>query len=984
LKIIQFDELKKRFDALYQIRPFRTICNLNAEFPCLRIDVFDPISNLNTSRPCIGIDQIGDGHVDCYGAIDERNTLEYCDQATMLGYHFKCLSSNDCARYWQICSDSFKCLNMSDKGLWCDYQDTAVSLTGCAENMADFKCFNGFCARRGRCNRIIECPFGEDEYICDYQPLYLYKAVSYRQEKELSTKNTQQRIRLHRFPNDTNTTEAEENVMITKQQTKMTFSQLNSSLIPYWCNRGVGVHLYNGSTICFCPPQYFGDKCQFHTDRIIVLLHLNLSQSIYTAESDRTIVLKLLVLLLFNNETLATHEFHVRPAVEMIVYKKKMVHFVYSPQVSRQYASIISDHRYSVRIEGYELKMNEKPRIIAAWQYPIYFDYIPVFRLAKVLRLSQLKMEINPCSSKPCKQNQQCQPVLNSLSKYICLCQSNLTGDNCSVKDRLCIEGYCYFQALCKPNSRHLLRENQLPYCICPLNRFGERCDIEYDQCASNPCQNGGSCFPTSKLQQFLCLCTDSYYGEKCELRKPRIQLYINESVNYAGVVVQCFRINFVSLDLILIYQRAYKIIPKLFEYQHDDKTAPEMIVAKLYSSYDDAQSRIYLLSLHINVTSIYGTTQMTEKNQCVDIHTLTLDEKANIRISPIKYHYLCQICPTLICFYDQSYLCICTDDHSRVECFGYDHRLDYCSHCLAGARCLKEDQSRLNNFICLCPPCHSGIYCQFSSNSFTFTLDQLFFTDLTSEKKETTVRWLIIAPLLLFFVALPSNLFSLATFRRRKCLHNGVGQYLFCMSIVNQINIGFLVARLIHLSAAITNSRSYSITDHILCKVFSYSLTCSTRITFWLASFVAVERVYMTIFLNGRWLKQPHIARRIVGLIFFVILLSAAYEVVFVQSFSRVINNRTSNMCVLNFPISHRSLWMIMHQTITIINSILPLLISIFCTITIVCVIIKNKMNIRECDNGKLVYLFFYLTCMSHFRCRSNSKCNYESTTIY
>jgi hypothetical protein len=40
--------------------------------------------------------------------------------------------------------------------------------------------------------------------------------------------------------------------------------------------------------------------------------------------------------------------------------------------------------------------------------------------------------------------------------------------------------------------------------------------------------------------------------------------------------------------------------------------------------------------------------------------------------------------------------------------------------------------------------------------------------------------------------------------------------------------------------------------------------------------------------------------------------------------------------------------------------------------------------MNIRECDNGKLVYLFFYLACMSHFRCRNNSKCKYESTTIY
>jgi hypothetical protein len=47
----------------------------------------------------------------------------------------------------------------------------------------------------------------------------------------------------------------------------ISFSNKIDSSISYYCNRGIGVQLYNGSIACFCPPQYFGDKCQFYIDR---------------------------------------------------------------------------------------------------------------------------------------------------------------------------------------------------------------------------------------------------------------------------------------------------------------------------------------------------------------------------------------------------------------------------------------------------------------------------------------------------------------------------------------------------------------------------------------------------------------------------------------------------------------------------------------------------------------------------------------------
>ena len=970
LKVIQLDELNKRYNTLHALRPFATICNLSIEFPCLRANVSDPIRNLTSNRPCIGLHQIGDGRADCYGAIDERNSFEYCNHTTMLGNNFKCLSSNHCTSYWLICSYDGKCPNRSDTGLWCNYQDTA-SVTGCSSGVADFKCFNGSCARGGRCNRIVDCPFGEDEYMCDYQSgRSVYVLGSYRQVKEVIAKKAQQRLRLPRFPNDSTENEFINDIILPRQMAR-TSVDLSSSLIPYLCNRGIGIEMYNGSTICFCPPQYYGDRCQFHSDRITILIHLNLSQSAYTSESDRTIVLKLLVLFLFNNKTLATHEFHVRPAVEMNFYKKKMVHFVYSrSNASLRRVNIIYDHPYSIRIEGNELKLNEQPRIIAVWQYPVYFHYLPVFRLAKILRLSQSSIEENPCSNKPCNQHQQCQQILNDRPKYICLCKSNFMGENCSVEDPLCVDGYCSFKALCKSNSRYLLHERNLPHCVCPLNRFGEQCDIEYDRCWLDPCQNGGSCFPTSKPGQFLCLCTDQYYGSRCELRKPGIRLYINETLNHAGAIVQCFKINLVSLDLILVHQRAHTALPTLFEYRHIDKMAPEIVLVKLFSSHSDSQGRTYLLSLHINVTLIYGTTQVIKRNQCSDVRTLASDNATDILMrrstfenSPIRYHRFCQIHPTLRCFHDRMYVCVCTEDHSRVECFGYDQNLDRCSYCLAGGRCLKGDWFQSNNYVCMCPPCHSGRNCQFNSNSFSFTLDQLFFTDLIStERQKLTLHLLIIGPLLLFFIALPSNLLSFITFRRRKCLLNGAGQYLLCMSVFNQINLGLLVARLMYLCVTFTSLQSHSVANNVFCKLFSYSLTCSTRIAYWLGAFVAIERVYTTLFLSGQWLKKPQVARRLMAVTFFVIVLTGAYEPVFIKSFSDI-NDRKGAICVTEFPTSYRSVWMIVHKIVAITNSILPLLINIFCTITIICVVTKKKMNIREPDKSKLNFQFPSLT---------------------
>ena len=285
-------------------------------------------------------------------------------------------------------------------------------------------------------------------------------------------------------------------------------------------------------------------------------------------------------------------------------------------------------------------------------------------------------------------------------------------------------------------------------------------------------------------------------------------------------------------------------------------------------------------------------------------------------------------------------------DNHTRVECFQYNHELDRCSNCLTGGLCLRGDHTRSGDFVCLCPPCHSGGQCQFSSKSFTFTLDQLFYADLVSlDHQQQTMSLLILFPLLGFLFAIPNNVFSFVTFRRSPCLRNGVGHYLLCLSVINQINLGLFLARLTHLAISITSTSSASNLNNILCKSLNYFLLSTGRMVFWFSSLIAIERVYMTLVLNGRWLKQPHIARRLIALTTMGILFTTLYEVLFYRSLF-IVDISQRSMCVFEFPMAYRYQWMAFHLLISTLNSLVPFLINLCSTITISVVVVKKRMN--------------------------------------
>ena len=272
------------------------------------------------------------------------------------------------------------------------------------------------------------------------------------------------------------------------------------------------------------------------------------------------------------------------------------------------------------------------------------------------------------------------------------------------------------------------------------------------------------------------------------------------------------------------------------------------------------------------------------------------------------------------------------------------------CSRCLAGGQCLRDDRTRPDVYLCLCPPCYSGRFCQFSSLSFSFTLDQLFSPDLLSVNvriQDLTYYSLIFVAWFIFLVGLMNNICSFVTFCRPKCQSNSVGHYLLAICIINQIRLTCFACRITHLAINITSYRWYPLLDTILCSTLTYITTVSSSISYWLVSIISIERAYTIIFLNKRWLKKPRIARIIIICVCVILSIMGVYEPIFIKSHPEF-NDGKSSICVLQFP-PHQPLWLYLHQTVTVMNAVVPLFINLICVIIIIYVVIKKKMRVNR-----------------------------------
>jgi hypothetical protein len=315
---------------------------------------------------------------------------------------------------------------------------------------------------------------------------------------------------------------------------------------------------------------------------------------------------------------------------------------------------------------------------------------------------------------------------------------------------------------------------------------------------------------------------------------------------------------------------------------------------------------------------------------------------------SPILFHSICSNDSKLICFESSTYLCYC-DMRRRASCVRYDEDLDACSVCLHGGRCV-SDGGHLGviSSVCICPSCYSGDRCQFHLNSFEVTYDTLLYQDLTSSHSHLVASLLMACLLLVFLLALPSNLCALLTFRRPRCLRVGVGHYLLCLSVVNQVTMTFLLLRLTHVTLLITRPQSARYLPSGLCGLFAFGVENGLYVSYWLVSIVSIERVASTLSPTGQWWKTPRVARCSLLILILSVLISTSYRLIFFRE-SDIGEEKARRSCILSFPVTSRDRWAMLNQMVNIVHCFVPLLINIGCTVTMIWVVMKSKLRLRS-----------------------------------
>lgn len=193
------------------------------------------------------------------------------------------------------------------------------------------------------------------------------------------------------------------------------------------------------------------------------------------------------------------------------------------------------------------------------------------------------------------------------------------------------------------------------------------------------------------------------------------------------------------------------------------------------------------------------------------------------------------------------------------------------------------------------------------------------------------------------------NNTCGYVTFNRPKPLLVGAGHYLRVVSIVNQIAVLMLLLKLLHLVLSLKGYIVHQLINTILCKILSYLLVCSSRISYWLMGMIAVERVYVTWYLKGTWLKSPRIAKRLIATIILAIIVCDVHELIFYQSIDdpKSLDTNNSTWCVTSYP-SGVSIY---NQVNVILNYVLPFLINFFSTIILITLIVRRRTKAKKSD---------------------------------
>jgi hypothetical protein len=367
---------------------------------------------------CLSADRVGDENIDCLGAADE---LQFCRTHTVssTGYSpFRCLNDTECVTYDHLCNK---------------YQDCPLN---------DDETFCGDQYRICDNNNLSDPPNANDA-LCRMQILDKIQ-FSLKTSRTYPLPENKTIVRITDEPVKRHTTNIVNNIK----------SEPNDPSWAWRCHYGLYARHWLGgnnfSFVCFCPPNYYGNTCQYQSQRVSLTLKLRVV-------GPHGIYAMLVTLIDDDGDRQEINSYHQSSYVPTYSFKAAInFHLLYLTRPKN------SSKNFSIRIDAFD---KISLTYIASWYSKIHFPFLPVNRLAMLLAVpTQQAPSLKYCPL-TCH-NGECMKYTND-EKFFCRCHTGWYGARCH------IPVHC---SDCSSDSVCVGSIHNRSICVCPVNKFGSRC----------------------------------------------------------------------------------------------------------------------------------------------------------------------------------------------------------------------------------------------------------------------------------------------------------------------------------------------------------------------------------------------------------------------------------------------------------------------------------------------------------------------------
>ncbi|CAF1292762.1 unnamed protein product [Adineta steineri] len=693
-------------------------------------------------------------------------------------------------------------------------------------------------------------------------------------------------------------------------------------LIEY-CNRGIVI--FEGKSFekkCLCPPNYYGDRCQWQNQRISLTLQIHPLGSY-----EKKLSIYEIFVYLIDDENGIIHSYEKINYIPSIDCDTKYNRYLLYPDQPKN-----PNYTYSIHIDIYEKVTLD---YYGSWYLFIPFPFLPVNRISTQLRIPLEKSEELTNCSIQCGNHGKCFNYINS-TKEFCYCDQGYSGRFCNIT----------YQHSCSSGSTAL----NTSICLCQLNKFGSKCYLQHTYCQpkNNPCNNHGLCITIDdriKKNDYICLCTEGYMGSQCEYQSHPIDIH--------------FKIDLVPLFIIAHYvisftDKSHERITMFKKIPFDQYSIELSYTTPFNLLFIEFEKNYYLTVIRekpIQSENIF--TNINQDYKCENISKFLNSTILNYKtLRRLKYYQLpCIENLKLKCFYDDKYMCVC-DNNRYSNCFEFDLNMSYdCqgnNYCGKNGECFQNNITCPSMLVCKCDKCYYGSKCELTTKGFSTSLDVIFgyhikpFISFT--KQSTAVKITASITILMLIFSIINGILSILTFKNESLLKVGCGIYLLTNSIISILTITIFTIKYFQLiifqMKSITNTSfinfSCILTDVLLKILLSFGD--------WLYAAVAIERTSNAVQgIHFNKTKSIYIAKYVIPIILLSISISYIHDPISRRLFNDDDEQRT--WCILEYSTNLKTY----DKFINIFHVLIPFIINIFSAICITIQVFRIRVKTKK-----------------------------------